>query len=96
MCVRKRVRTLPQYRRHILRRHPDVIGATIWTGPVKIYSAPSGTSHRAGGQWTFLGTADGITHRGLHASSLVIDEPVIRPGANRSITMEVRRRGQGH
>lgn len=60
MCIRHRCRTLPQYRRHIVRRHPAVIGASIYTGPMKIWVGPSMVPPTAQQMWQYLGMADGI------------------------------------
>jgi hypothetical protein len=87
MCAKRwRTRTLRQYLRHIRRRHPAVLTASIYTGPGPIFAAPIG-----GTGWTQIGVADGfaIGTRGLRPTGLVVDdEPVLKhpPG---SITVQM-------
>lgn len=84
MCAKPwRTRALPRYRRHIRRRHPAVLTASIYTGPGPIWIAPSGTlPHQPG--WVQIGVADGFA---IGRAQPGDDQPIGRPSGRISVQM---------
>jgi hypothetical protein len=84
MCAKAwRTRALPRYRRHIRRRHPAVLTASMFTGPGPIWIAPSSTQP---GQprWVRIGVADGFA---IGRPQRDGDQPIGKPRGSISVQM---------